>query len=528
MFRPLALSRRIALAWRGAAALVLAPPLVSLVACGALSPALGQAWADTAAREALGRGLQMAAEAALLGMLAGGACGWALARRAVAGRRLWLFLLPGALVLAPTLTAHAWKLALSPDGWLGTWIAPPPAAAAPTSLHLGALVLAAAYWPLVAWLARWGARIPRELLDAALLELPGGRAEWWTARPVFLTGVWTGGLLLFLLALGDFGVPSSLGLPVFAVEAASRFQFNREPLETAAFGFPVCLAVLGILTLAMRPLHEATRPFSPGEPEAPARRPSPGAALLLAGLLVGGLVAPFCTLIAESLPPGTYLTIARENVTPLWTTLWTSLAAALGSSLLALAWHAPTRRKVCSGRDSGAIGPGTAIATAVVCLPLVLPASLTAAGVVFLLNRPGLPGDLYDSPLALVWTYMVLFTGLAILSQRPGWQRGDAELLDVARSEGAGCVRTWRLVWWPAVRTPFLVGFTGVLLLAAREMDATALVRPPGHETIAFQIHDYLHYSPGPNLAALAVSLTGLGWIALALLWRLSRERNEP
>jgi ABC-type Fe3+ transport system permease subunit len=63
-----------------------------------------------------------------------------------------------------------------------------------------------------------------------------------------------------------------------------------------------------------------------------------------------------------------------------------------------------------------------------------------------------------------------------------------------------------------------------VALLAAREMDATALLRVPDGDTIAFRINDYLHFAPGPNLAALCVLLVVLSAVLFtplaAWIWR--------
>jgi ABC-type Fe3+ transport system permease subunit len=55
-----------------------------------------------------------------------------------------------------------------------------------------------------------------------------------------------------------------------------------------------------------------------------------------------------------------------------------------------------------------------------------------------------------------------------------------------------------------------VIGGMLVALLAAREVDATGLLRIPGGDTIAFRIHDYLHFAPGPNVAALCVLLVAL------------------
>jgi ABC-type Fe3+ transport system permease subunit len=127
----------------------------------------------------------------------------------------------------------------------------------------------------------------------------------------------------------------------------------------------------------------------------------------------------------------------------------------------------------------------------------------------------------------LVWIYAVLFFPFAARLTQPALARVDRDLLDDAALCGAGSLACFRIVVWPSLREPAAAGAILVLLLAGREIDATALLRVPDGDTVAFRVYDYLHFAPGPNVAALSVLivLAGAAVTGLFAFWlRLGRD----
>jgi iron(III) transport system permease protein len=503
--------------------LVVLAPVVWLVGMGVAALAHGGFRWDGAARRAYGNSLEIALGAAVGALLLGLPYGACMARgpeRRRGGAAL-ASLLP--LLLPPYATALAWILLLNREGPVSAlaarlgWPSPTPGLGQP---WMAAWVLASSLWPAAAW-AAWAAfrSTPLELEEAARLEAADARAAWFAAWPFLRAGLAAAALAVFLLAFADFGVPNALGIVSYPRELVDRFNAEYDFAGAARLALPALVAALPLVALSRRALMRLeVMPFR-GE-ELPAVRDG-GAQRLGAGL--GGL------------------TLALTVALPL-------------ASLACYAWgaiHAPIAQEAGEAvATSAALGAGAAALTIGIALlvgrlpllldlaatfPYALPGSLVAIAAIAILNRPGPLGELYGTPAALLWIYGVLFLPFAYRSLAPGWQRVDPELLEEAQLAGAGPWARFRAVAWPSLAPYAAIGTALVFLLAGREMDATALLRTPGLKTLAFQIQDYLHFYPVPNVAALCLILVALQALAIGLLAaayrRLQRRRagmNPP
>jgi iron(III) transport system permease protein len=498
------------------ALLLLLAPVVWLLGMGVWAVGHGMPGWNGAARRAYGNSLEIAVGAAGGALALGLPYGWWMARGRERLRRWAAFaaLLP--LLLPPYATALAWILLLNREGPVSAlaarlgWPSPSPGLERPL---MAAWVLASSLWPAAAW-AVWAAlhTTPLELEEAARLELADARAAWFAAWPFVRAGLAAAGLAVFLLALADFGVPNALGVASFPRELVDRFIADYD------FGGAVRLALPGLL--AAVPLVALNR-------------------LALARLEA----TPFRS---EALP------VVRGRGLHAWAGWMGSLSLLLtvAAPLVSLAFyaagavHAPVVQEAGEAAgNSAALGAGAAALTVglalllgrlppaldlLATLPYALPGSLVAIAAIAILNRPGPLGEVYGTPAALLWVYLVLFLPFAYRSLAPGWQRVDPELLEEAQLAGAGVWVRFRAVVWPSLAPYAALGGGLVFLLGGREMDATALLRTPGLKTLAFQIHDYLHFYPVPNVAALCLILVLLQSLLIALLAGAYRMKEPP
>lgn len=493
------------------AVLVVTPPLIWLVIAAVRTlaqPAHG--FLDPVAVQMLLRSAQLAGLAVLIATALGVPFGWLTARFKLPGRKL---LLAGSLLplLLPTYCATlAWELLLLREGPLNTtllrlgWIHRP--LAADGSLPMAALVLAFIYWPVMAWCTRLAARsVPPMLEDAARLHLTDAKAAGWSVRPALWSALPAGALLVFLLALADFGVPNTLGVPVYPVEVVNRFQLERDPGVVARFAAPLLLVVVPLVLVQLRFLSRVPLEPLTGEP---VRLLPPGRArwpaVLGCWLVLGAtFLLPLFVLAAYSLPLTTYRAVWAESLDHFLNTLMSAGSAAVLAPLLALTcgWATLCRRR-----------PGLDLALS---LLYALPGSLVGVAMIQVLNRPGVFDWIYTSLWGLVWTYVALFFAFAYKSLQPAWEHVNRELLDEGTVLGADPWTQFLAAGWPVARPYAITGGAIVAILAAREIDATALLRVPDGDTIAFRIYDYLHYAPGPNVAALSVLLVVLGAVVV-------------
>ena len=165
--------------------------------------------------------------------------GWALARRR-SGLLLGLVL---ALAVLPTsLSAIGWIAAFGAQGLLCLpWLYTPAGVA---------LAWALCFWPLAA-LGAWGALSRAEPAEeeAALLSLTPWQAAWGLVLPRALTGLLASGVAVFLLMLGDLGVPGSLSVPVGAEAVHARFSSTFR--ASAALGSSLPMLVLALVAVLL-------------------------------------------------------------------------------------------------------------------------------------------------------------------------------------------------------------------------------------------------------------------------------------
>ncbi|MBI3910293.1 MAG: iron ABC transporter permease, partial [Armatimonadetes bacterium] len=455
----------------------------------------GRALLDAVEARLWCRSLLLALLAAGVSLAVGLPYGWLWARGDIPLRRLWaaasllpLLLPPYALVVAALYIEERSGVGLISPAWSGL------ALGLPATVGTAALVLAAGHWPAVAWLVALAARgVPRELEDAARLSLSDRRAAWFAAWPSLWPAALAGLTFVFLVAFANYSVGDSLGLPTYAREILMRFKGDFSTATAARLGAAV-LAVATPLVLLQR-VWLTRVPLAPegGDrlPYLPLGILRPAAAAFCAGVVLLTAALPVVALIAQALDGGALrlaLTDGGEALLQSGALAAGAAGLALALALLAGALAVPT----ASGQSASYLRP-TAL-DAVVTLPYALPGALLAVGFVALLNRPGPMGNLYGTPAVLLWAYALLFLPYAYWVIVPAWQRIDPDLWDDAVLNGARGWDRWRHVLWPALRGPALLAAALVFLLAAREMDATVVLKPPGLYPLAYAVWDTLHF----------------------------------
>ncbi len=158
---------------------------------------------------------------------------------------------------------------------------------------------------------------------------------------------------------------------------------------------------------------------------------------------------------------------------------------------------------------------------AMVALAMAAPAPLWGVWVIGLLNQPS--GSilsplttLYDRTLlAPVLVQMARALPLVSLWMYSQLLSVPQDLLEAARSEGAGpFTQLWRVAL-PLRKAGVAAAFGIALVLAITELSATLLVAPPGVSPISVRIFQLLHYGVDDRVAALALSILSAAGAAM-------------
>lgn len=372
-------------------------------------------------------------------------------------------------------------------------------------------------WPIPALIVGTGfSRTGRASHEAALLTATPGTAFLRVVLPLLVRYVLLSALLLFILFMGDYGVPHACGLRVYATELLGWAQNSSLTIDTVWPSLPVVgvtLLVLAAVVMLWR------RCLADQDAGAPARR---------AGSSAGGLalIALVCFAVSFVLPVG-WLAFEASSVEALPRSLeiyQTDMAWSLGLAVLG---------GVCAvvmGMGVTALGRWGNVGLAWAVLSGALPGALI--GVSLVAGYQAVP-VVYDHWPIIVLAYVARYGWIGMLVAWLARRATTAELSAQALSDGAGRLVRLTHLDWP-LAWPTLVGGAGVVTaLSLGEVAATALVKVPALRLGAHVIIEKFHRLEDDMLIALSlwlmlVILTVAGVLCLAVRGRgrLARGRG--
>ncbi|MBL7647283.1 MAG: iron ABC transporter permease [Candidatus Hydrogenedentes bacterium] len=439
--------------------------------------------------------------------------------------RAWLrLLLTTPLLLPPHVLAVAWVDLLGQqgivNGLFARWSLPPH----PFPLYSAAgvaLVQALSLYPIPLW-CLWNAA---RQIDPALPEAARNLGARPFARlgllfPLVLPALLSGALLVFVLSLLSFSIPSLLQTPVFTVEIFTSFNSFLDQRQASLSAVPLCLTGVAALYLAMRfnrtgPPASAPRQIRRNCFHTQAAVWGWAPAVLVVLLAIG---LPLAALASRCMPPATLLAAWHTGAGEIGTSL---LVATVGATLmialaLPLAWATPTHR----GR--------------LILLPCAM--AWLASGPVFgvgliqVWNHPGPLGWVYDHfPILLLAAVgrNMLFAWLGC-RLAVTWLPGEAT--EASRNLGASPRYTFHAVVLPQLRRPLLAIWACLAILIMGEVETSVLVAPPGWVPVSLRIFTLMHYGPAASVSALALlqALATAGLLAVAGFYAGGADFTRP
>jgi ABC-type Fe3+ transport system permease subunit len=476
-------------------------------------------------RQLLGTSVRLAAWTALVGSCVGIPAGLLLARLPQTAATLLRFALLVPLVLPPYILGVVWVFVMGRAGLLSRFLGRDTASLWAYSLLGAGIVLGIAFAPLAMLLAE-AARcaIPARLVEAARLVASPWRTLRRITLPLAVSSLAAGGLLVFVLALAEFGVPSLLGVRVYTTEVFTRFAALYNFSAATAAAAPLLLVVIGAasvvrILLGDRVLTSNLMAEQPLRLSAPARVAAQSYLVLLSLLVVA---VPLLVLILEA---GSWrqlldaLVSARNQIATSIVLSIIGATLATGLGLLLGYWRART--------TSAWRGP---FDVAMIVL-FAVPSTVVGIGLIGLWNRPGWSGAVYASPCMIVIGYLARYVPIAALLLG-----AYLRLLPASREEAAVVFGThwWRMlgrIIVPSARLGLAVIWTICFIFMFGELGTTVLVAPPGTTTLPVRVYALMANSPDRRTAELClmqtlVILLSLGGLLLAVL-AASRDRNR-
>lgn len=492
-------------------------------------------WQRPSVQRAISNSLASSLGAMMVSLLLGGAAAIILATARVTGRRLFAFLFTLSMLIAPHVAALAFKTLLGPASPVLQAIGLAPPAGSPNpllSLSGIILVLGLHHAPIVMLTLLAGMRtIPHELIEAA--QMDGARPSRILRDVVMplLAGHWlAAGLLAFVAAFGNFGIPALLGLPVNIVtlptliyRQLSSFGPNVLPdvaglslLTMLVGGVMIVMAIvlLGRRGTALEPERQLRAFWSPG----PAMR----AVIVTAGavLLFVVLVLPMVSLLAASLVPSYGVALTFETLTTrayAETLLRQAATREAFQTSLGLAGLAAILLAIVSVPIAFAVHRFSKRSRPILMLLIELPYALPgiviaiAAILLFLRPLPVLGISLYATPWIILAAYLVRFLPLAVKPVLASIGTLSPHIEEAGAICGARVTRRLVTLILPTLLPALCAGGLMVFLTAFSELTVSALLWSAGSRTLGVVVY-------GLEEAGLTTEASALGIVTILVV----------
>jgi len=353
--------------------------------------------------------------------------------------------------------------------------------------------------------------------DAAKLHMPAWKAFLRVAlppcRPFQLASV----AVCFAIALLDFTVPSLFHLEVYSLDLFAELGATEAYGRVVWMSLPLVSMTAGASWLLWRSM----RVLPAGATDVTRRQgfdwPWWFAPVRVAGglLAVAWFLVPLVALLVMTGSPSQFWGSLRASQRELGTTMTVAPLAALFSLAIAYPWSREMTR-------AGARGTA---AWALLWVPLALPPSLLAVGLIEVWNRPMFDA-VTQSEGMLVLSSVQRYAPCAALILWATARQRDKAMIEAMRVHQRNRWHGWlhvglRLGWAGWVAAGALV-----FSLSAGELGASLLVAPPGHGTLTMRLYNYLH--AGAAEAVAGTALTMWTWtLGAGLLGFLVIRRGE-
>jgi iron(III) transport system permease protein len=445
----------------------------------------------------------------LLATAIGAPLGVALARISLPRKSLLRVALAAPVVLPPYIVGLAWTYLGSRAGSEWTY-----------SLPAATLILSLVFYPL-SMLATEVAmrRIDGRLEEAALIVASPSRVMRRITLPLAAPGVLGAALVIFVLAISEFGVPALLRVRVYTTEVFTAFAAFYDFRRAMLLAMPLlllCLVVAGVAAALLGERLVVTRRSGSARPLLfDAWRRS--AALAAIVVLAVALVLPLAILASEATGARSLSAVVAGSGGAIANSLMLATAGATAVVGVAV-WLGYARTRVAA-----ALGQA---ADMLFIVAFAVPGTIVGVGLIGVWNRPGLLGVLYGTDAMLLLGYLARLVPVAALVLAASARYVPVSQEEAAAASGAGWLRTmWRIVL-PQMRLGLAAAWVIVFILAFGELGVSILVAPPGDATLPIRVYTIIANTPPSHVAALALLQTAVILVPLVAVGALTSWRE--
>lgn len=440
-------------------------------------------------------GMGAAALATAIGM----PLGIALARVPLARKPILRLALAAPVLLPPYVVGLAWVYLGSSRGLIAGLAGRDLLSKWTYSLPAAVVVLSLVFYPL-AMLATEVAirRIDGRLEEAASIVAPPHRVLLRITLPLAAPTVLAAALVIFVLAVSEFGVPGLLRVRVYTTEVFTAFSALYDFTRAVLLAVPLlllCILVAAVAAMLLGTRLVITRRSSGVRPALfdMWRRPASAGVLIVAFVALG---LPVMTFVREAVGAQSVRAVIAGSGQAIVNSL--TLSAVGATAVVAVAtWIGYARAR--AGSRSGHL---------VDILLIVLfgvPSTIVGIGLIAVWNRPGVLGAVYATDAMFLLAYLARFVPVAALILGASMRSVPVSHEEAAAVGGAGWLRTMTEIVLPQIRLGVAAAWVIAFILAFGELGVSVLVAPPGEATLPIRIYTLIANTPASHVATLAL-----------------------
>lgn len=449
---------------------------------------------------------------ALLATAIGAPLGFALARMSLRGKTLLRVALAVPVLLPPYIVALAWTYLSGTSGLIAAvtgrdlvsdWIYSLPAAIVVLSLVFYPLSMLATEVTL--------RRIDGRIEEAGVMVAPAGVVLRRITIPLAAPGILAAALIIFVLAVSEFGVPGLLRVRVYTTEVFTAFAALYDFARAIFVAVPLIVLCLMVAVAAVAFVGErlvSGRRVS-GTPPVMLdtwRQPAEAAAIATVAIASG---IPLLVLVGEALRAESLGAVFQGSGPAIVNSL---LLATIGATVVVIV---ATSLGYARARAGARVGR---VADAVFVVVFAVPSTIVGVGLIGLWNRPGVLGAVYGTDAMLILGYLVRFVPVAALAIAAATRYVPTSHEEAASVSGAGWLRTMARIILPQIRLGLAAAWVIAFVLAFGELGVSILIAPPGEATLPIRIYTIIANTPPSHVAALALLQASVILIPVALL----------
>jgi iron(III) transport system permease protein len=449
---------------------------------------------------------------AFLATIIGAPLGVALARVPLRGKALLRVALAVPILLPPYIVALAWTYLAGSRGLVASVIGHDLLSEWTYSLPAAAIALSLVFYPL-SMLATEIAlrRIDGRLEEAGVLVAPAGVVLRRITIPLAAPGILAAALIIFVLAVSEFGVPGLLRVRVYTTEVFTAFAALYDFTRAIVLALPLLLLCLTVAVVAVTLVGERLVSGRRVSGTSPVlldawRRPA-GTAAICAMAIASGI--PLIVLVAEALGAESPRAVFEGSGPAIANSL---VLATIGATAVVIVAAWPGYARARAGARVGRV------ADALFIVVFAVPSTIVGVGLIGLWNRPGVFGAVYGTDAMFMLGYLARFVPVAALAIAAATRYVPMSHEEAASLSGAGWLRTMTRIVVPQIRLGLVTAWVIAFVLAFGELGVSILIAPPGEATLPIRIYTIIANTPPSHVAALALLQASVVLIPVALL----------